>query len=175
MSWYSDLLERVKYSKSHVYWGEEEGITFGTSVRQAVANDGTLNMLLFNPGDSGKSLCWVVLECASEGKSYLDLYGQVVTNVTGTALFQTNKHAGSSTTSVARTEYNGSYVFSSANLMHETLIPGGTGPQSLGGGSADAEVAIGDPGKNVLVQLTNKGGAEKDMSIRIVWMDCEMV
>jgi len=176
MSWYSDLLERVKYSKSHVYWEEQEGITFGTSVRQEdVADNGTLNMLLFNPGDSGKSLCWVVLEAASEGKAYLDFYGDVVTNTTGTALFQINKHAGSATTSVARTEYNGSYIFTSANLMHETLIPGGVGPHSIGGGTADTEVAIGDPGHNVLVQLTNKGGATKDMSIRIVWMDCEIV
>lgn len=176
MSWHSDLLKRAKYAKTHLYSGEEEGVSFGTSVRQVnVADDGTLNMLLLNPSDSDKALCWLVLETASEGKTYLDLYGDVVTNATGTAALKINKHAGSSTATVARVEYNGSYIFTSANLMHETVIPGGTGPHSLGGGTVDAEIAIGDPGHNVLVQLTNKGGAAKDMSLRIVWMDCEII
>lgn len=175
MSWYSDILKNSLYEKSHLLYAEENGDAYGTSVRVAdVADDGTLNFLLFNPSNSSKNLCWVVLEAASEGKAYLDFYGDVTTNATGTASFQCNKYAGSTKTSVARTEYNGSYVFTSANLIHQTLLPGGTGPKSIGGGAIDAEVAIGGPGHNVLVQLTNKGGATKDMSLRIVWIDCEI-
>ena len=134
MSWHSDVLKNSKYSKSHLLYAEENGDAYGNSVRiEDVADDGTINLLLFNPSDSGKNLCWINLEVASEGKAYIDFYGDVTTNVTGTALFQCNKNAGSTRTSVARTEYNGSYIFTSANLIHQSLLPGGTGPQSIGG------------------------------------------
>ena len=160
------------FSKSYLLYAMEKGDAYAASIRvEDVADDGTLNVLLSNPADSPKDICWVSLTAASEGKSYLDMYGQVTVNAPGTALFQTQKFSGSSNTSVADTEYNGTYT--AVHRIFNCLIPGGSGPRTVGGKASDAELAMAIPGRNVLMVLTNKGGAAKDMAMRIVWIDVE--
>ena len=140
-----------------------------------VADDGTLKVLLANPADSTKNICWSALVVAAEGKAYLDMYGQITIDTPGTAMTQVQKLSGSSNTSVADTEYNGAYTYSAPHLIYQALIPGGSGVKTVGGQATDAELAMAIPGRNVLIILTNKGGAAKDMSLRIVWIDCETV
>jgi hypothetical protein len=167
---------RKPIAKSHLKYSMEKGDVYASSIRIAdVADDGTLKVLLSNPADSTKNICWCALVVASEGKAYLDMYGQVTVDTPGTAMGQTQKLSGSSNTSVADSEYDGAYTYSAANLVHSSLIPGGSGPNSVGGQATDAELAMAIPGRNILVVLTNKAGSAKDMSIRIVWLDCETV
>lgn len=173
MSWHGEVSIALRYSKSHLLYAMENGNAYATSVRiPDVADDSSIELLLTNPQTSNKNICWTALVAASEGKAYLDMYGQVTTNDTGTSLYQTQKFAGSSKTSVADTEYNGSYSYTSANLIYQTLVPGGGGPHSVGGEAIDAELAMASPNHNVLISLTNKAGSAKDMSLRIVWIDC---
>ena len=154
----------------------ENGDVYAASIRvEDVADDGTLKVLLSNPADSLKNICWCALVVAAEGKAYLDMYGQVTVDTPGTALSQVQKLSGSPNTSVADTEYNGVYTYGAPNHIYTFLIPGGSGPKSVGGQATDAELAMAIPGCNVLITLTNKGGAAKDMSLRIVWIDCETV
>lgn len=164
---------RKPIAKSHVKYSMENGDVYASSIRvEDVASDGTLKVLLSNPADSVKNICWCALVAASEGKAYLDMYGQVVVDTPGTAMFQTQKFAGSPNTSVADTEYDGVYTYSAANLIYQGLISGGF---FVGGELTDAELAMAIPGKSVLVVLTNKETGTKDMSIRIIWIDCETV
>lgn len=167
---------RKPIAKSHVKYAMENGDVYAASIRvEDVADDGTLEVLLSNPADSLKNICWSALVVAAEGKAYLDMYGQITVDTPGTAMTQTQKFSGSSNTSVADTEYNGAYTYSAPHLIYQALIPGSTGPHAVGGQAADAELAMAIPGRNVLIVLTNKGGAAKDMSMRIVWIDCEIV
>lgn len=161
------------FAKSHLKYAMEDGRAYAASIRVAdVADDGTLQVLLSNPADSPKNICWTSLVVASEGKAYLDMYGQVTVDTPGIALVQVQKFSGSSKTSVADTEYNGAYSYTAPHHIYQTLIPGGSGPKSVGGQATDAELAMAIPGRNVLIVLTNKAGSAKDMSIRIVWIDC---
>ena len=164
----------TKFSKSHLLYAMENGDAYATSIRiEEVANDGTIRLLLSNPADSVKNICWVALVASSEGKAYLDMYGQVTVDTPGTPLFQVQKFSGSPKTSVADTEYNGTYTYTDDHRIYNCLIPGGSGPKTVGGQATDAELALAIPGRNVLIVLTNKGGAKKDMAMRIVWIDCE--
>ena len=165
---------RKPIAKSHVKYAMENGDVYAASIRvENVADDGTLEVLLNNPADSPKNICWCALVVATEGKAYLDMYGQITVDTPGTAMAQTQKFSGSSKTSVAETEYNGAYTYSAPHLIYQALIPGGSGVKTVGGQATDAELAMAIPGRNVLIVLTNKGGATKDMSMRIVWIDCE--
>lgn len=167
---------RKPIAKTHLLNAMENGRSFACSIRVAnVANDGTLKVLLSNPADSIKNICWIALVIASEGKAYVDMYGQVTVDTPGTALPQVQKFSGSSNTSVADTEYNGTYTYGDPNNIYQSLVPGGSGPKSIGGAASDAELAIAIPGRNVLIVLTNKAGSAKDMSMRIVWVDREAV
>jgi hypothetical protein len=167
---------RKPIAKTHIKYSMENGDVYASSIRMAdVADDGTLKILLSNPADSTKNICWSALIVASEGKAYLDMYGQITVDTPGTALAQVQKLSGSSRTSVADTEYNGTYTYSAPHLIYQALIPGGAGPHAIGGQAADAELAMAIPGRNVLIVMTNKGGATKDMSMRIIWIDCETV
>ena len=157
--------------KSTLLHALEKGDAYATSIRvAAVADEGTLKVLLANPPDSDRNILWMVLVVASEGKAYLDMHTQVTVSVAGTDLYQTQKFAGSPNTSVANTEYNGTYT--GGTLLYQFLVPGGSGPQTVGGQTTDAELAMAIPGVNVLITLTNKAGAAKDMAMRIVWIDC---
>lgn len=167
---------RKPIAKTHIKYSMENGDVYASSIRVTdVADDGTLKVLLSNPADSTKNICWSALVVASEGKAYLDMYGQVVVDTPGTALTQVQKLSGSSKTSVADTEYNGTYTYGAPNRIYSFLIPGGSGAKTVGGQATDAELAMAIPGRNVLIVMTNKGGAAKDMSMRIVWIDCETV
>jgi len=163
-------------AKSHVKYSMENGDVYAASIRvEDVADDGTLEVLLNNPADSPKNICWSALVVAAEGKAYLDMYGQITVDTPGTAMAQVQKFSGSSKTSVADTEYNGTYTYSAPHLVYQALIPGGSGAKTVGGQATDAELAMAIPGRNVLIVVTNKGGAAKDISVRIVWIDCETV
>ncbi len=167
---------RKPIAKTHIKYSMENGDAYAASVRsEGLADDGTLKVLLSNPADSLKNICWVSLVVAAEGKAYLDMYGQVTVDTPGTALAQVQKFSGSSNTSVADSEYDGAYSYGAPNLIYSFLIPGGTGVKTVGGQSTDAELAMAIPGRNVLIVLTNKAGSAKDMSMRIVWLDCETV
>lgn len=164
---------RKPIAKSHVKYAMENGDAYASSIRKEdVAAGGTLKVLLSNPANSIKNICWVALVACSEGKAYLDMYGQVTVDTPGTAMYQTQKFSGSPNTSVADSEYDGAYTYSAANLIYQGLISGGF---FVGGELTDAELAMAIPDRNVLVVLTNKETSTKDMSIRIVWIDCETV
>jgi hypothetical protein len=167
---------RKPIAKTHVLHAMEDGRVYASSIRVSdVADDGTLQVLLSNPSDSIRNICWVALVIASEGKAYVDMYGQVTVDTPGTALTQVQKFSGSPKASVADTEYNGAYSYTAPHCIYQALLPGGSGPKSIGGSATDAELAIAIPGRNVLIVLTNKAGSAKDMSLRIVWIDRETV
>lgn len=108
---------------------------------------------------------------SAEGKAYTNMYTQVEVTVAGTELFQVQNYAGSDKTSVMEVEYGGTYTHPAANLAYDFLIPGGSGPQSVGGLAGDTELAQSVPGVNVLTVLTNKAGAAKDLALRLIWID----
>jgi len=153
-----------------------EGYAFSVSKRfAAVAPDSAVEIYFENPSDSGREIYIIALECTTLAQAWVDVYRGVSITASGTAITPVNLNFASTITSVANVEYGGTYDTSEADLVHETVVPGGSKKEAIGALAEVGESVVVPPDttKNLLARITNKSASDTDMSIRIMWWEEE--
>jgi|Deesub1362A_J573_1020465.scaffolds.fasta_scaffold00330_92 hypothetical protein len=149
----------------------EEGKSYSASVRQdAVADASNLTIYLENPGGSGRTLYLVIAECVSTGQGDIDIY-EGATSTGGTDIEPRNLNLGITTPSVANVTHSGTVNLSGANLVHQTVAPGGRLVRAVGSASEVGETIIIPETKNFLLIFTNRAGTTANMSVRLLWWE----
>ena len=129
--------------------------------------------------DAGKASIWIetgagatphliaVANCA--GDAWLHVFEDTV-GTAGTSLTPYNNNRGNSGTSEATLGYDGE-IGSDGTTLFQALIPGGVNKYA-GGGSGDSRVEwVLAPSTVYCVQVTNKGGGVKDVSLALMWYE----
>ena len=148
-----------------------DGYGFAISKRVTIANGNYIDVYLENPSGSNKNIYVLIIECSSLGAGWIDVYKNVTITTSGTSITPNNLNFSSTNTSIVNIEYNGTYDLTGGTLTHETVLPGGSKVRAIGSVAEVGESIIMSSGDNILVRLTNKSGAETDMSIRIIWWE----
>jgi len=149
-----------------------QGYGFSISYRfEDVAADGVVEVYFENPSGSTITVFIIVIECTSLAQGWIDLYRDASVTSSGTELTPVNLNQESTNTSEANVEYGGTYDISGAQLVHNTIAPGGTKKEAVGGLAEVGETVIIPAGYSLLVRFTNKSAAATDMSIRVVWWE----
>lgn len=147
-----------------------QGRLFVVSKRwTGLSTDDYADLIISNPSNSGRELYILTIETKAYGQAWVDMWEDSSGLGSGTALDVANKYIGSSETSVAQVEVDGTYTV--GTKVHETVIPGGSGIFAIGGSSELGIGGIIGQGHNLHIRVTNKDSFESDVSIRIVWWE----
>jgi len=161
------LITNPRFSKK-IY----EGYGFSISHRfEDVAADGVVEVYFENPSASDRTIFIIAIECTSFAQAWVDLYRDALVTLSGTELAPINLNQGSDITSVVNVEYGGTYDISGAQLVHNTVVPGGSKIRAVGG-LAEVGEAVAIPEEySFLIRFTNKSASATDMSVRIIWWE----
>ena len=110
-------------------------------------------------------------EVSVEGKAYMTAFRGGLFTSDGTAVDEINHVGKSSATTDVVVTYNPTVSGAGTRMHPLELLPGGTGPKTVGAGGGKDEELIIPPGDNFYVEVQNKGGATKDCSIEINWYE----
>jgi len=161
------LITNIRFFKK-IY----DGYGFSISHRfENIGADAAVEVYFENPSASGKTAFIVAIECGSFGQAYIDLYRDVSVTSSGTSLTPVNLNQGSTNTSVVDVEYGGTYDISGAELVHNTVLPGGSKVRAIGDLAEVGESVVIPEEYSFLVRLINKSAAATDMSMRIIWWE----
>ena len=150
-----------------------DGYGFSVSHRfDDVASDGVVQVWFENPNNSKREIYIIVVEIVSTGRARADVYRNNTKTSSGTELTPVNLNLGSSISSVINVEYNGAYTL--GNLVHNTVIPGGSHIRAIGSVVEVGESVIIPEGYNLIIQVINKSTSAEDISIRILWFEEEV-
>jgi len=147
-----------------------EGYGFSISHRfEGVGADSSVDLYFENPSDSGRQVFVVVVEIVSLAQAWIDVYRENTVTVSGTALTPVNLNFEKTISSVVNVEYGGTYELGTLTL--NTICPGGSKKEAVGGNAEVGETVVIPPGFNFLVRVTNKSASATDLSIRILWWE----
>jgi hypothetical protein len=147
---------------------EEKG--FSISHRfENVASSADVYVYFENPSTSNKKVNIAIIEVVSLAQVWIDIYRNVTVSSHGTSITPMNLNLGSTENSVVTVEYGGSYSFGDPTL--NTVCPGGSKQNAVGGTTEVGETLIVPSGYNILVKITNKSTASTDLSVRILWWE----
>ena len=147
-----------------------EGRGFTASHRfTGIASGSFIDMYFENPSNSGRTVYIVAIEVTALAQCYIDVYRNNTISSPGTPITPLNLNLGSSNTSVAHVEYGGSYSY--GTLAKDTLCPGGSKKEAIGGHAEIGESAVIPPGYNFLVHVTNASASSTDIAIEILWWE----
>jgi len=164
------FLDGTQITNPRLFYKIYEGYGFSISKRfESVADDASVDLYLENPSGSGRQVFIIMIEVVSLGNAYIDIYRGNTVTVSGTALTPVNLNFEKALGSVVNAEYGGTYT--TGPLVHNTVCPGGTKKEAVGGLAAVGESVVIPEGFNFLVRVTNKSGATTDLSIRVVWWE----
>jgi len=161
------LIVNPRFSKK-IY----DGYGFSISHRfEDIAADGVAEVYFENPSGSNRTIFMIAIECTSLGQGWVDLYRDASVTSSGTKLTPVNLNQESTNTSAVEVEYDGTYDISEAQLVHNTVVPGGSRIRAVGGFAEVGEAVIIPAKYSLLVRFTNKSASATDMSIRIIWWE----
>ena len=147
-----------------------EGYGFSVSRRfEGVASDASIDLYFENPSGSGRHVFLVSVEIVSLAQAWIDIYRGNTVTAHGTALTPVNLNFEKDIPSVANVEYGGTYT--TGTLTLNTVCPGGSKKEAVGGKAEVGETAIIPPNFNFLIRVTNKSASATDLSIRILWWE----
>jgi len=161
------LITNPRFSKK-IY----DGYGFSISHRfEGVASDGVAEVYFENPSGSERTVFIIAIECTSFAQGWVDVYRDALVTSSGTELTPVNLNQGSTNTSVVDVEYGGTYDISEAQLVHNTVVPGGSRQRAIGSLAEVGETVVIPAEYSLLIRFTNKSASAADMSIRIVWWE----
>jgi len=148
-----------------------EGETFQSSYKSpddgAIADNASLDMLLVTGASKYAHLTFSI---AAGGDCEVLFYESTVTSNDGTALAENNMKRYSTETATVVATYTPT-VSNVGTLLHNSLQPGGRGPQSPGGTSRAETEWILKTSTKYLIRATNRAGSAQPMSIVAQWYE----
>jgi len=137
---------------------------------------GTTNLHIKNPSSNTRSLTIHTLNIATQFPGFYTVYDSFSTAPTGgTALEpQSLLMDSDATATVSVMEANKNATFS-GNDYHTTEVFATGGKTAKAGGSVDAEHPIIEPGREMVIEVTNTSVDDNDASIFAVFCECPEV
>jgi len=108
----------------------------------------------------------------AEGKAYITGYKNPVVASSGTLYTTTTKNFGVNNSPSDKVYYNPTVTSSGTALFYD-VVWGGGGPKSVGEANEESTEWITPAGSYFMGVVQNKGGAAKDINIRIFWYEVE--
>ncbi len=147
-----------------------DGYGFTASHRfTGVASGSSVDMLFENPSSSGRTVFILSIEVTALAECHIDIYRGNTVSSPGTPVTPSNLNLGSSISSVAHVEYGGSYTY--GVKAKETVCPGGSKKEAIGGHAEIGENAVIPPGCNFIVHVTNASASTTDIAIEMLWWE----
>lgn len=106
----------------------------------------------------------ITISIATEGNAEVYIYEGTTYNVNGTAVTVYNKNRVSTNTTDAAVKHTPTINVLGANIF-QAFLPGGTKKEAVGGVRTNGQEWIFKKGIDYLIRVTNRGGADKDVSI----------
>jgi len=153
-----------------LFYKTHEGYAFSVSHRfEGVGAGASVDLYFGNPAGSGRKVFIVAVEVVSLAQAYIDIYRGNTVTAAGTALTPVNLNFEKNISSVANVEYGGTYGLGTLTL--NTVCPGGSKKEAVGGNADVGETVVAPEGFNFLVRVTNKSASDTDLSIRVLWWE----
>jgi len=133
-----------------------------------VADDSYVRVLVINGHNYDLHIGF---EVVAEGNSYIKGFRGGTFSNNGTGLTEMNHVGKSARTSNAEGFHTPTVSGAGTQIVPTTLIVGGSGPKTSGGGAKSLAEYIIPSADNFYVEVQNKGGATKDISINISWYE----
>jgi len=153
-----------------VHYEVHEGETFQSSYKSpddgAIADNASLDMLLV----TGANYAHLTFSVAAGGDCEVLFYESTVTSNDGTALAENNMQRYSTNTATVTATYTPT-VSNVGTLLHNSLQPGGRGPQAPGGTSRAETEWVLKTGTKYLIRATNRAGTAQPVSIVAQWYE----
>lgn len=137
---------------------------------EGLADDSSVDVYIENPLGSGRLVYCVLVEISGFGNAYVDVYYGVSVTSSGNDLIamKMNKKGKDP---IKIIEYGGTYDISGAEKVCETVLPGGTKKEAIGGAISFGEAVLVSENENYLIRITNKSGVANDFSVKSVWWE----
>lgn len=103
----------------------------------------------------------------AEGKAYASLSRGDTFTVAGTAISFPNNNDNSSNIALTALKHTPTIDVAGTDIVTDLLIPGGTGPQSVGAAEKQDEERILMPNTEYVLAVQNKAGVAKDIFLGI--------
>jgi len=97
--------------------------------------------------------------------------GATIQGGTGTAMVRYNKNRGKTAEDSTVTVRRDATITGAGTLIENEFIPGGTGPQAVGGAGVSRAEWILNRNTTYLVRVTNRAGNAQPMSLAIEWYE----
>jgi hypothetical protein len=152
-----------------VHEGETYQASYKSPDASAVADDGTVDILLRNGADVGAHLVW---HCAAGGDAEVAFYEGTTTSDVGTNLAESNVNRTSRNEATLQVTHTPT-VSAVGELLSNYLIPGGSGAIAGGGAIRSSTEWILEKGKTYLLRATNRAGTAQPMSVVVQWYEEE--
>ena len=146
------------------------GKVFVSSYRWDVLGGGEVAEFFINNPADGPRCIIELIKPATSALAYQNMYKDVTVNDIGTELFQQNKIIDNGVASVVKTYRDGDYTYGVDEMINDELLPGGTGPRSVGS-VGESIGGIVWPGHNFLIVIENATGQDTSVSVRFVWRE----
>jgi len=147
-----------------------EGKGFTVSRRfTGVASKASVDFYFENPSGSEVDVFMIAMEITALASCHIDIYRNNTVTATGTSVTPVNLNFSSAKASVVQAEYGGTYTL--GNLVKQTICPGGSKKEAIGGLASVGENVVIPPGNNFLVRITNISDAATDISVEILWWE----
>jgi hypothetical protein len=154
-----------------------EGVGYVANyLETGVANDTAINLSF----QTGANQAHIIIDFTSDGKAYFETFSGTTYSNAGTAPDGTKLTSFSrgvvvppaiATTSTVKYAPTVAVLGTRRGLR---LLNGGTGGNSTGSQGGDRLESIIQPNTNLLIRLTNKGGAAKDLGIVLDWYEVDL-
>jgi len=164
------FLDGTQIMNPRFFYKIHEGYGFGASKRvESLASGSSIDFLFLNPSGSSRNAYVSLVEIVGLAQLYADIYVNNTITSNGTAIPILNLHTGSNVSPSAQVYYNGTYTLGS--LIYNTVVPGGSKREAIGGLASIGESVIVVPGTNFILRVTNASASDTDLSVRVLWWE----
>lgn len=160
-------LVAVLYQHHEIHEGSTFLVSYKSPDAAPVADNGTILFII----TTHAKYAHMAFRAACGGDMEGELYeGTTVTAGTGFAMVEYNKNRASAKAATVGVRRQMTIV-AVGTLIENEFVPGGTGPQAVGGAAATRAEWVLAPNTVYMVRITNRAGNAQPMSLAIEWYE----
>ena len=164
------FVDKTMITNPRFFYKVYEGKGFTVSHRfTGVASGASVDFYFENPSGSGVDVFMIAVEVTALASCHIDIYRNNSISSAGTMVTPVNLNFSSTNTSVVQAEYGGTYTL--GNLVKQTICPGGSKKEAIGGLASIGENVVIPPGNNFVIRTTNVSAASTDIAVEILWWE----
>lgn len=163
-------------SRVEIYKQREQGFVASFIDTDVASNGGTINMQITNPSDSGFDIDVVKFLFTSQFKGQFAVYDQFSSAPSGGSSVPVDNllmdSGGDNGSTAGGVTINRGVNFTSADSPHyDAVLPTGGMGANTGGGAGTATEPLIEPGREIVLELTNNSTSNAPGSLGVVYLE----